>query len=106
MTPLKDNSGNWCVILVITLMIVAIAVPNLLIRKIATDEAHASDSTRPSSLVAIGGTSGYQITWSNPAPDFGSEGALICTNTNLINTCWSAVPSSVPGSSSSQNAGD
>jgi hypothetical protein len=106
MTPLKDNSGNWRVIVVSTLMIVAIAVPNLLIRKIATDEAHASDSARPFSLVATGGTSVENITLSSPAPDFGSTGALICTNTNLIKTCWPAVPSSVPSSSSPQNVGD
>lgn len=95
MIPLKDNSSNWRVILVITLMIMAIAVPNLLIPKMAAGEAHASDSARP-----------FSITFSSPAADLGSKGALICTNTNLINTCWSAVPSSVPSSSSPQNVGD
>jgi hypothetical protein len=93
---LTDNSGNWRVILVSTLMIAAIAVPNLLIRRIATDEARAGDSAGPVCLVAIGGTSGYHIGLSNPAPNFGIKGALICTNTNLINTCWPAVPSSAP----------
>jgi hypothetical protein len=103
---LKDNSGNWRVILVSALMIVAIAVPNLLIPEIATDEAHASDSAGPVCLAAIGGTSGYHIALSNPAPNSGIKGALVCTNTNLINTCWPAVPSSVPSSSSLQNDGD
>jgi hypothetical protein len=103
---LKDNSGNWRAILVSAMMIVAIAAPNLLIPKIATDEAHASDSAGPVCLAAIGGTSGHHIALSNPAPNCGIKGALICTNTNLINACWPAAPSSVPSFSSPQNEGD